>query len=413
MKPDPHLQEQEAALAPAAARRFVLLFLLGWLALTGIDWEQRFTRYGWHERWFTRHQPAPSNADRTPVNHFTTQTVAATRGGDLTTLIGVRSAQAPFQEEREAAQRVYDAYGFLNAPYDPQQTPDIVVVGDSFMASGHVDTHFSEQLAQQTGLFVYNRAMSGHGPLIPVYRFFDDPRFTDPPPRVLVWGFAEREIGGELFRRLPGRLPRTAAPADSTTAAASPTATGLRIHWHEAAPARLHTSLPDTSFLAQAGQWGWARIRYALLRQLHPWVVASDGDVIDGPMLFFRYHIETLGWTEAMRRPDEVADAIATLDRYCRERKIRLIVVLIPEKEQVYRDAIPAHLRPDGQPFPPSVLWQLETLLHDQGVEAVNLLRPFAAAREAGERLYWRDDTHWNDAGIRIAAGQVAALLKQ
>ena len=46
----------------------------------------------------------------------------------------------------------------------------------------------------------------------------------------------------------------------------------------------------------------------------------------------------------------------------------------------------------------------------------VNLMPVFQEATARGEQLYWRDDTHWNDAGIRLAAEElwrvVGPLLK-
>ena len=41
------------------------------------------------------------------------------------------------------------------------------------------------------------------------------------------------------------------------------------------------------------------------------------------------------------------------------------------------------------------------------GVPVVNLMPVFQEATARGERLYWRDDTHWNDAGIRLAAEEL------
>ncbi|HOO22031.1 MAG TPA: hypothetical protein PL011_11660, partial [Kiritimatiellia bacterium] len=45
--------------------------------------------------------------------------------------------------------------------------------------------------------------------------------------------------------------------------------------------------------------------------------------------------------------------------------------------------------------------------LSEAGVPVVNLMPVFREATEAGQRLYWRDDTHWNDAGIALAAEEL------
>ena len=62
--------------------------------------------------------------------------------------------------------------------------------------------------------------------------------------------------------------------------------------------------------------------------------------------------------------------------------------------------------------LPPSVLWDLERELRQRGVIVVNPLADFQQAAEAGIRTYWRDDTHWNDTGIGLAARRVAEQME-
>ena len=50
--------------------------------------------------------------------------------------------------------------------------------------------------------------------------------------------------------------------------------------------------------------------------------------------------------------------------------------------------------------------------MKDANVPVVNLLPVFAQATAQGQRLYWRDDTHWNDAGIRLAAQELWRKLE-
>lgn len=372
----------------------------------------RFERYEWQNRLVDRpRRPVTEHQDR-PL--FVTNRVAASRGGDLTALIGIQSVVDVFAEERPAAVHIRDRFGFMNRPYDPDQAPDVLVVGDSFMAYGCIDTQFASQLADQTGLFVYNHAMLGHGPFIPIYRFLADDRFWERPPRVIVWGFAEREIGGDFFVRFSrdlqwrGRRREFVPPAEAEE---SPRPQRMNYRWVALAPRQLMDSLPDTSYIAQAGQWAWNRLRYYAFGQLNPWVVVADRDVLHADMLLYEYHVGTLSWPEEVRDPARVAEAIAGFRDHCLRRGIQLIVVLIPEKEQVYRAAIPASALPPGAEIPPSVLWRLTDELERQGVTTVNLLPPFQAATAEGIRVYWQDDTHWNVTGIQIAADLVAQRL--
>jgi hypothetical protein len=128
-------------------------------------------------------------------------------------------------------------------------------------------------------------------------------------------------------------------------------------------------------------------------------------------MLFYRYHVETLKAPLPAGDIPLVASAVKELEELCRTRGMALIVVFIPEKEQVYRDGLPSRYNPPEHPLPPSSLWALETRLRQDGIAVLNLLPVFQAATERGQRLYWRDDTHWNPAGVELAATRVWQAL--
>lgn len=84
-----------------------------------------------------------------------------------------------------------------------------------------------------------------------------------------------------------------------------------------------------------------------------------------------------------------------------------MVVVLIPEKEQVYRDALPVRFNPPDNPLPPSVLWAVESELQRHGIPVVNMLDSFQNATLQGELVYWQDDTHWNERGTAMAVERV------
>jgi hypothetical protein len=58
-----------------------------------------------------------------------------------------------------------------------------------------------------------------------------------------------------------------------------------------------------------------------------------------------------------------------------------------------------------------ATLDELEEGLRQLGVRVVNLAGIFreraATDFENGEYLYWRDDTHWNARGVRLAAERI------
>lgn len=397
------------------SRRVVLLALCVLCALTVSDWVFRCTRYQWHQR-VVRITGGPVQQTAAPREAVTRQ-IPATRGGDLSRLIGIAHVARQYEEERPAGSMMRDAHGYPNPVLADDRFVDVVVVGDSFMATGRYEDLFATQLAAQTALTVYTHALMGHGPFASLERFVDNPRFQVTPPTYLVWGFAEREITGAFFDRFARRFQQHRArravddpPARETAAVREAAPRRIRVDWAELAPAQLRQSLPATSILAQSAEWIWTRLRYYLFRQTHPWVTPADRKILGGPMLFYSYHIETIHWPQTKRAPERVAEVIAEVDAWCRQQGIHLIVLLIPEKEQVYREWIPAQAL-DAPP--PSPLAPLAQALAEHDVRVINLLPPFRQAMEAGELVYWRDDTHWNAQGIRIAAEQVRQVIRQ
>ncbi|UCF67953.1 MAG: hypothetical protein JSV80_01255 [Acidobacteriota bacterium] len=88
------------------------------------------------------------------------------------------------------------------------------------------------------------------------------------------------------------------------------------------------------------------------------------------------------------------------------------LVAFAPTKYRVY-----APLFDDGRGAlpPPAGLTALRGAFEPRGVEVVDLTDALAQrARElldAGEYVYWRDDTHWNAEGIRVGAAVLARHL--
>jgi len=91
------------------------------------------------------------------------------------------------------------------------------------------------------------------------------------------------------------------------------------------------------------------------------------------------------------------------------EKGLGLLVLLVPDKYVVYHDLL--EQAPPGaerQPF----LNIVEQRLVAAHVPVVNLTTRFRDRAEAllarDEYLYWLDDTHWNGAGIQVAAQAIA-----
>jgi hypothetical protein len=118
----------------------------------------------------------------------------------------------------------------------------------------------------------------------------------------------------------------------------------------------------------------------------------------------------TPGAVEVVSRSRAFVEELA--DR-ARGLGLRFVVVLVPLKMTVYE-----HLRvqsPHDEPRMPGNLAETDRQFRAAGLSVVNLFEPLTAgATRAARRyqyLYWRDDTHWNPAGIAIAAREIAAAL--
>jgi hypothetical protein len=95
-------------------------------------------------------------------------------------------------------------------------------------------------------------------------------------------------------------------------------------------------------------------------------------------------------------------------------RRHTACVFFIPEKLRTYARLVPAAIV-EGMIDPPPGLRLLETIYGPYGIPVVDLTGPLQQAAAAllaeGRFVFWRDDTHWNGAGIRAVAGAVRDCL--
>lgn len=107
------------------------------------------------------------------------------------------------------------------------------------------------------------------------------------------------------------------------------------------------------------------------------------------------------GQANAARRARQVNETAERL----RARGITLLVVVVPDKTRIQRDALcglprPASLEPRVRHWTAS--------LHEAGLVALDLTDALA---RAGRDMYLRTDTHWSEAGANQAAKAVARAL--
>jgi len=103
-------------------------------------------------------------------------------------------------------------------------------------------------------------------------------------------------------------------------------------------------------------------------------------------------------------RLDQVVKVIKTYDDLFRSRGIRFIFLPIPEKENIYYEAL--------QTKKPVFLEQLISTLRNLGIETVDTQKAFEDAFRKGVLLYHTNDTHWNENAVRITADLIQDLIE-
>ncbi|MEN9437431.1 MAG: hypothetical protein RIR09_2086 [Pseudomonadota bacterium] len=111
------------------------------------------------------------------------------------------------------------------------------------------------------------------------------------------------------------------------------------------------------------------------------------------------------GHTNFKARVDLLDTATRRLDAV----GVKLVVALVPDKARVYSEKL------SGGQFPEYNHARYQdalSALRARGVIAIDLLAPLTSAA-ADSEVYYRTDTHWNQAGARIAAQSIAKAVQQ
>lgn len=378
-------------------RRWAVFGLGIWLVLLAGDWTARFRVFRWQDQWLPGRTPIMQKTGGAAAPEI--RTIPAQTGGGLTQMVPVPWMAAPYAEFHPGYTEAWDAEGYCNAPLAEGQPYDVVMLGDSFMLSLGTQT-VAQVLADMGDVKVYNHAQRGAGPFLEMRKFIGSARF-DPPPRVVVWNLSARELGAPLFQRqaVDYWFDRSREEGLELEGPRS------RILWDYLAPAALHKAWPNTSMISYLGRRGWAQLKLLVFRAWPSDVLGAE-DPRYGPMLFYRENLRMLPRLTPEADAPAVVKMVSWVARRFRERGITLVVVLVPEKEQVHIQALsPADQKALARG--PELLAAIQAGLEANGVPAVNLLPVFLDATAHGTRLYWRDDTHWNDAGIRLAAEEL------
>ena len=110
---------------------------------------------------------------------------------------------------------------------------------------------------------------------------------------------------------------------------------------------------------------------------------------------------------------DAWAVNVEAQERMVRDRGSQFLFVIVPDKQSIYPDRLPADL---PAPLPVSRTDALVARLRADGVAVLDLRQALREARTASSRfgawpLYHRTDTHWNALGAWVGFGRIVSAL--
>ena len=402
---DERLQKGLAELDPPIVGKKVfplLVLLVFWVSMLGGDWWLRMSWFGWHKRLLPVKSAAQPSRALDDGQLFTSNIVPARTGGDLSGFLPHGALRTAFEEKKPGGLITKDDRGYENREYGEGIDFEVVVTGDSYMAAGvPVTNTFASRLSELIDKPVLNRSRPGVGHIRPMRELVSEIESGAIKPKVIVWGFIEREIHAKSFINVLYRISSQRAGGPVKIMAG---------RWTELAPRQLAKSLPDTSIMGKFARDRWSWISYVLFDRLPPEIFIFDRSDAEPPRLGFKPAIEVKLVSPQERNIAYVVDQIAQLSRYLGAKGMLLLIVPIPDKESVYLDQVPSGFFPQGKGAYGNELPGMFRLLDEQHVAYVDLYSMFLVRRDE-LALYWRDDTHWNHAGIALAAELVANRL--
>jgi SGNH hydrolase-like domain, acetyltransferase AlgX len=176
---------------------------------------------------------------------------------------------------------------------------------------------------------------------------------------------------------------------------------------------------------AAGGSWAkWeaqvAPLHDVLRRRLHAASPKIKGFAGADGFLFYRNGFEFVagGDLEKQRKGKNPLPVVLEFKKALESHDVDFLFVPVPTKEEIFPDEIdPKFKSLVGKVVNPYSRKFLESLGR-AGVEVVDLLPALLAARTAGdgggqEPLFQKQDTHWTDRGLRLAAELIGARIKK
>jgi SGNH hydrolase-like domain, acetyltransferase AlgX len=310
--------------------------------------------------------------------------------GDIAAL----SPRKDLREERRV-RFITDNDGFRNdsSNWATDRPLDLIVLGDSFCAVGGTTQAqtMGSVLAKDHSLNVYNLSIGSHGPLQEYATLvLESGRLKEREGTTVLWVlFTGNDLDDSYFTDLETLSPPI-------------------LSWRAQLAAR-YTSFREGSAVRQL-------MRRADHSDLLISRTAPDGRTV----LFFKpYADRTSRTVDEVRHHPNFAHLSATftlMRQFAQTKHLRVVVAVVPSKEEVYSWLF--NREPEWtSPREPS---GFSIVAHEfcdlNGFKFFDLKPTLIEAserkfKESGELLWWRDDTHWNGVGQRVAADAIYEKL--
>lgn len=395
----PELSAWFAGCGAARNRVFCAVFLCAWVLLGAADWGLRFRHFRWQDVWWIRGTGAGDAAAAAEGARPPDIIQPARRGGDLTSFFPFRFLAAPYEEFHPQAVWPCDENGLRNEWPSGNGHYGAMFTGDSFMVSLGTQ-NIAQVFAETSGLETCNFGRRASGPMQQIGWFIQCRPLRELPP-LAFWGLTARDLEGELFARQPLEAWFAGKTAESERRDEIPRRG--RIRWEMLRPRELDRAWPNTSALAYFARHAWGAVRMVAFRKWPAEIAAAEHPAF-GPMLFYGENLRVLPELTPEKDAAGILQTVGRISDWFEQHGTALVVLLIPEKEQIHEDLLPPEQRRGIENGADALVSALAEGLAAQGVHAVNLLPAFRQGAAEGTCLYWRDDTHWNDAGIHLAA---------
>ncbi|MGI9087947.1 MAG: alginate O-acetyltransferase AlgX-related protein [Chthoniobacterales bacterium] len=325
-----------------------------------------------------------------------------------------------------------DAEGFRNAT--TREKIDVAALGDSFTdgTTSAEEEAWPARLEKLTGWAVQNYGTSGFGPQQERYVFQDFAAQHHPRWTVLAFfagndlhdaeAFADWESGAH---RLGEELTGAKLPADYRRYQEFYLWTIVRVAAESLVGSRRHN---DARKLPVVSDVTSARFDRGMFD------VPVNGHLLQ--FAFFPPYLQKLGQPraeiEASRGWELTRATIAGLKADCARDGSRLVLMVIPAKEQVYwpllertfsratiQEAVDFYCRYNNMPLRAEAVsaqrLALNQVVRDlsaqENLPLLDLTDALTSAAAEGREVYFPDDTHWNEIGHDIAARALAKFL--